>query len=373
MEYAKTRGKVRPDKGRWMIDIWADGERYKLRHMPVVGGGWLPFRDAETARDVLSMIRSAIANGATEAQAIAPYLRNNHDRFKVKSAYERFLEQKESEAGAGEIRAERVRDLRGHLRRGWLADLEGLSIHEVDYVHLEALKSKLIAKHSPRTTKHCLDDFRTFLRWLYKRQEISRVPEFPPVRVPEYFPNIPTPQQQDAMLSSIPEAQRGFFLARGYMGLRDEEAARALLEDYRLGETPDADELVVRGKGNKYRVVPVDSAVALWVRANRPVGPLIEAGVPLFPNPRTGRPWAMKSRRVVMVKAMEAAGFRGKPNECLRHCFGTRSAARLLQGGHGQGDAIRMVMSIMGHTTAESSRRYVKLATHTLRPAMQRD
>ena len=39
VELAKTLGKVRPDKGRYMIDIWADGQRYKLRHMPVVGGG----------------------------------------------------------------------------------------------------------------------------------------------------------------------------------------------------------------------------------------------------------------------------------------------------------------------------------------------
>ena len=49
VELAKTLGKVRPDKGRYMIDIWADGQRYRLRHMPVVGGGWLPFRDEETA------------------------------------------------------------------------------------------------------------------------------------------------------------------------------------------------------------------------------------------------------------------------------------------------------------------------------------
>ncbi len=49
VELAKTLGKVRPDKGRYMIDIWADGQRYRLRHMPVVVGGWLPFRDEETA------------------------------------------------------------------------------------------------------------------------------------------------------------------------------------------------------------------------------------------------------------------------------------------------------------------------------------
>jgi hypothetical protein len=28
MELAKAKGKVRPDKGRFMIDIWVGGERH---------------------------------------------------------------------------------------------------------------------------------------------------------------------------------------------------------------------------------------------------------------------------------------------------------------------------------------------------------
>jgi integrase len=320
------------------------------------------------------MIRAAIANGASEEQAIAPYLKNGGERFKVRAAYLRFLEQKQLEADAEQIRPQRVRDLRGHLDRGWLSELEGTSIHEVDYAKLEALKNSLFDRGlAPRSVKHCLNDLRTCLRWLARRKEISGVPEFPQVSVPDHVPNIPSAAQQDAMMSAIPEGSRGFYLARGYLGLRDGEAARALLEDYRLGESADADVLVVRGKGKRYRVLPVDIDLALWVRASRPVGGLVEAGVPLFPNPRTGRAWAAEARRLVMHKAMRAAGFTTKPNEALRHCFGTRTAARLLREGRGQGDALRIVMEIMGHTTTESSRRYVKLATDTLRPALRRD
>ncbi len=192
-------------------------------------------------------------------------------------------------------------------------------------------------------------------------------------RDPEYIPNIPTAAQQDAMLSAIPEKRRGFFLVRGYMGLRDEEAARALVEDYRVGDLPEDDELFVRGKGGRNRLLPMDLEVADWVRAHRPVGALTEAGVPLFSNPRTRRAWAAEARRVVMHDAMDAAGFKTRPNEALRHCFGTRAATRLLQEGRGEGDAIRLVMQIMGHTTTESSKRYVKLATDTLRSALRRE
>lgn len=374
VELAKTLGKVRPDKGRYMIDIWADGQRYKLRHMPVVGGGWLPFRDEETATEVLTMIRARFATGSSAERAIAPYLKGGGDKFKVRAAYGRFLAQKQKEADAGEIRPERVRDLQGHLDRGWLCELEGVSIHEVDYTKLEELKNSLIARGlAPKSVQHCLSDFRTCLRWLSRRREIAGVPDFPTVVIPEHVPHIPTAAQQDAMLAAIPEDLRGFFLARGYMGLRDAEAARALMEDYRVGDSAEADELFVRGKGGRNRILPVDIDVADWVRAHRPVGGLAEAGVPLFPNPRTGRAWAVEARRVVMHEAMDAAGFKTRPNEALRHCFGTRAAARLLREGRGEGDAIRIVMQIMGHTTTESSKRYVKLATTTLRSALRRD
>ncbi len=69
VELAKTIGTVRPDKGRYMIDICVDGERYRLRHLPVVGGGWLPYRDEETATEVLRMIRATIATGTRVERA----------------------------------------------------------------------------------------------------------------------------------------------------------------------------------------------------------------------------------------------------------------------------------------------------------------
>jgi len=323
MEFAKSIGKVRPDKGRFMIDVCVNAERYKLRHLPVVGGGWIPFRHEETAAEALMMIRATIAAGANVEQAIAPYLKNGCERFKVRASYLRFVAQKQKDADAGEIRQQRVRDLQGHLDRGWLSKLEDVSIHEVDFAKLEELKSDLFARDlAPKSVQHCLNDLRTCFGWLSRREKIVEVPDFPSVKIPEYIPKIPSGAQQDAILSSISEEIRGFFLARGYMGLRDEEAARALVEDYRVGDTIEDDELLVRGKGGRNRWLPVAASVANWVRAHRPVGRLTEAGVPLFQNPKTGTAWTIKARYVVMKKAMESAGFKTRPNEALRHGVG---------------------------------------------------
>jgi len=319
------------------------------------------------------MIRAAVANGASVEVAIAPHLKTVSDRFKLRAAYERFLEAKQKIADIGEIRQQRVRDLQGHLKRGWLSDLEDVSIHSVDLDQLEILKFSLFERGlSPRSVKHCLNDLRTCFRWLVAHRELTGVPEFPPVRIPEYIPHIPTALQQDKMLNAIPEDARGFFLVRGYMGLRDEEAARSLIEDYTLGDSADDDELFVRGKDGRNRRLPVDPDVAAWIRAHRPVGGLVEAGLPMFPNPRTGRPWAAEARRVMMHKGMKAAGFKTKPNEALRHCYGTRTAARLLKEKMGREDVIRIVMDIMGHSTTESSKRYIKLGTDSLKLAVRR-
>ena len=73
-----------------------------------------------------------------------------------------------------------------------------------------------------------------------------------------------------------------------------------------------------------------------------------------------------------MLKAMKAAGIGTRPNEALRHCYGTRAAALMLRDGYGAQDATRIIMGIMGHNSAETSARYVKLASETLRKGVTR-
>ncbi len=166
MELAKTIGTVRPGKGRFIIEICVNGERYKLRHLPVVSGGWLPFRDEETASEVLGgIIRVRIGDGASVESAIAPYLKGGGDKFNVRAAYKRFIAQKQRLADAGEIRQERVRDHQDHLDRGWLSERESVSIHEINFSRLESLKNSLAARGlAPGSVGFRPNDFQTGLR-----------------------------------------------------------------------------------------------------------------------------------------------------------------------------------------------------------------
>lgn len=118
---------------------------------------------------------------------------------------------------------------------------------------------------------------------------------------------------------------------RGLLGIRNGEALRVEVAHYRRG--PDGlDEISIKGKGKRFRVLPVPTELAAWVRAYTP--PLAEAGTPLFVNPKTGGPWSQSSL-VRVWRAMEKRlGLpHVKPNEALRHCFGTRTAERLIREG----------------------------------------
>jgi site-specific recombinase XerD len=56
-----------------------------------------------------------------------------------------------------------------------------------------------------------------------------------------------------------------------------------------------------------------------------------------------------------------------KPNESMRHCFGTRAASELLGPGAAQQDVIRKIMATMGHTSHTTTTRYVELSVDSLR------
>ncbi len=60
-----------------------------------------------------------------------------------------------------------------------------------------------------------------------------------------------------------------------------------------------------------------------------------------------------------------------KPNEALRHTFGTRTVERLMGEGMSREQAQAAVMRIMGHTSKATSDRYVKLAAETMRGAIE--
>jgi integrase len=78
---------------------------------------------------------------------------------------------------------------------------------------------------SPKTRWNILAAFRSFLGWLYRREEIRELPrEYPWPKPPERTPAPLSARTQDEILDAIPEERRGIYLAMALMGLRPGEA-----------------------------------------------------------------------------------------------------------------------------------------------------
>jgi integrase len=112
---------------------------------------------------------------------------------------------------------------------------------------------------SPKTRKHILGAFRTFVRWCKRRAWMREVPPFPTVQVPEYEPTILSLETQRAILEAIPEADRGAHLVLAFMGVRPGEARALTVGDYRPGETPSLSiTKAIQGPGPRARVGPTE-------------------------------------------------------------------------------------------------------------------
>ena len=332
----------------------------KLRRIPLPGGKALTMHDEEQAHELLEAIRADIRAGRDPFQAIAPYVRGPETLFR--HHWHRFLAAKREQGTRGretgrQLSAKRVKELERHEPRGHLAPLLGLPILGLGHGELEDWCGWLFRERNlaPKTVHHLVADVGTFLRWLEKRGDIPKAARLPEVHVPQYAPKIPPPAHVDAILDKIPRRLAGAFLARGRMGLRPSEAARANVTDW----DSERQELTVHGKGGLVRVLPADWEVATWITEHRAGAFPLE---PLFPNPDAhskDKRWRGTAERKVLLQAMKDAKVpQYKPNEALRHAFATNTIGRVGQ---------ELMQPYLGHTDPKTTGRYRKLAPEHLR------
>lgn len=356
---ARTWGTIQRDarRGTYYVEAWHDGKPYRVRRIPLAGGGALPIRSRELALEVLESIRADYRNGRTKMQALAPYLSADASELAFSTHWARFIEAKRQQGQHDrQLSSKRLAELEGHERRGHLAPLWSSPIHTISAGELEDLRDHAFGLGlAPKTVWNLTRDVGAFLHWLERRGDLDRCPPLPAVRVPDYTPRIPSPATLDAILGAIVDPQRGQYLARGRMGLRPSEAWRADARDV------TADGLVVRGKGNRNRVLPWADDVLDWLAAHPP-----EPFGPLFPNPRgttEERRWTHSASRRIWRAACKAVGAGDvRENEGLRHAFATHRA--------GEGVDMEKLSRVLGHTSSKTTRRYARLAASGLLEVM---
>lgn len=150
-----------------------------------------------------------------------------------------------------------------------------------------------------------------------------------------------------AQHTSTPEVRRNFalFITLYGLGLRISEALSLTRADV------SGDTLIVTGKGNKQRSLPlplpVKSALNQWLTASQEYTP----NSPLFPNP-AGNALSPRFAQKILQTTREALNLPAHLTpHALRHSFATH----LLEGGAD----LRTVQELLGHSQLATTQRYL--------------
>jgi integrase len=357
--FGKVRSRVQRDKRQWYLDFGRVGKVYSLKGEP--------FADCSEAESILRAIQGDVARGTPRQLAVEEWLPTASRANRVERWLGLWMEDLRARVAADERSGTYLRDLERWTKpgpHGHIARLGKLPIQSIDFQTIRDWQKEIPAKG--KTLWNITAGLSAFLGWLVQVNALPSKPTIPWPRYDEHAPAIARPEVQDRIVASIPEAERGVFLAMAMLGLRHSEAWALDGTDYRDGRLwvrharkgrrlSDP----VRGTKNRLpRVLPVPHELAEWIDTYVPREVLIGGGS-LFPNPRTGGAWSPTSFRRAWAKACGAAGLPVlKPYETLRHSTATEWMRR--------GASEREVQGLLGHKTSHATRHYARLADERL-------
>ncbi|HZR68143.1 MAG TPA: tyrosine recombinase XerC [Burkholderiales bacterium] len=263
---------------------------------------------------------------------------------------------------------ESERRLSPHTRSGYARDI-GRLLDEIGDAPLDQVSSHLVRRTvarlhaqglSGKSLARALSAWRSFFAWLARHRGIGANP-CAGIRAPKSakaLPRVLSPDQAALLLDRRPEDEwetrdKAMFELFYSSGLRLAELVRLDLEDAR--EAVEAAELVVVGKGNKSRRVPVGrkaiEALNAWL-AIRPVRARA-AERALFTGAR-GRRVAPRVVQHRLSRWARKLGIAAPVHpHVLRHSF----ASHLLQSS---GD-LRAVQDLLGHSSISTTQVYTHL------------
>jgi len=203
-------------------------------------------------------------------------------------------------------------------------------------------KTRLAEGVKPNTINKELACLSGFCKWANERGYCERlyIKRFPLKLARAPIPDVPSRKEVVVFLRAIPRKKRGIWAAMYYCGLRVSEARGLTTKHVNWG----LGVMIITGKGNKQRVVPL----------NRKIKPYLRAGLPFY---------AAKDMRQVATWALKRSGlkFHFTPHT-LRHAFGVHMTER--------GVPLRALQDIMGHSSSQVTEIYTRLAADALSKEM---
>ncbi len=277
------------------------------------------------------------------------------------------------------------RELNGFA--AWMAENHpGVSVDEIEHLQIRAYLGALYDRGLSRpSAARALAAIRSWFKWLARagriQQNAAALVSTP--RLPKHLPRVPSIEQMNRVVDSVgddaaswPARDRAILELLYGCGIRNAELVGLNLDDIHWAN----EAILVRGKGQKERYVPLGDAAAEALRAYlaERAARLAAAGPPaaggskavtpaLFLNLQLrglGRPGgqARLTTRSVGRIVKRIAVLRGLPADVhphtLRHAFGTH----LLE----EGADLRAIQELLGHERLSTTQRYTQLTTAQL-------
>jgi integrase/recombinase XerC len=280
-----------------------------------------------------------------------------------------------------------------HTLRAYRRELEGfaawmnkswgeLSVDCIEHTHIRAYLGLLYERGlSKASAARALAAIRSLFKWLARgghvEQNAASLVATP--KLPKHLPRVPSIEQMNRVVDSVgddaaswPARDRAILELLYGCGIRNAELVGLNLDDIHWAN----DAILVRGKGQKQRYVPLGDAAAETLRAYlaERLARLAAAGAQngygtpaLFLNlhlrglTRPGGDARLTTRSVARI-VKRIAILRGLPGDVhphtLRHAFGTH----LLE----EGADLRAIQELLGHERLSTTQRYTQLTTAQL-------
>jgi len=252
----------------------------------------------------------------------------------------------------------------------------------IEHTHIRAYLGTLYERGlSKASAARALASIRSWFKWLaragYVEQNVAALVSTP--KLPKHLPRVPSIEQLNRVVDTVsedaaswPARDRAIVELLYGCGMRNAELTGLNLEDIHWAN----EAILVRGKGQKQRYVPLGDAAALALRAylaersaRLAAGeegqvastPAVFVNLRLRGLSRPGGDARLTTRSVGRI-VKRIAILRGLSSEVhphtLRHAFGTH----LLE----EGADLRAIQELLGHERLSTTQRYTQLTTAQL-------
>jgi integrase/recombinase XerC len=294
-----------------------------------------------------------------------------------------YLRMLESERGASAhtLRAYE-RELRGFA--GWVVESYGdeQSVEQIEHTHIRAYLGRLYERGlSKASAARALAAIRSWFKWLaragYLEQNAASLVATP--KLPKHLPRVPSIEQMARVVDSVgedaaswPKRDAAILELLYGCGIRNAELVGLNLKDIDWAN----EAILVRGKGQKQRYVPLADPAAVALRAyleeraarlaaedkrGAAATPALFLNLQLRGLKKPGGQARLTTRSVGRI-VKRIAILRGLSSDVhphtLRHAFGTH----MLE----EGADLRAIQELLGHERLSTTQRYTQLTTAQL-------